>query len=596
MRIALSVFLVAALTTLAAVEPPKDQDSLIKRLPNWNDAAVLALMDLRAMPEIDQPFQRYLWITDGDTKTAQMMAAVPNIVSRGTEIFRPVPMGADKLLLMRMDLRLYAPRTQDLKDWLTTWEELRNEPRFSLLITKDTINQLVLDEGEAFPTVRKRVTHKTRLKGRNGKTKTIFTEVDADVSIKELKDLELARLIGRHVNLEVWQELVTRTQSQAPVVTHGYLLTRMLTTIQEDQLWKELYGGLYYEFAGVKENKTGKGTDEDLWFQDHLGLGDVAAGLTARKIYDRIRSDRRIGIWKSQVTGKPRAIDYAHGPNEGEGTGNWAISHDPRDKDIDVARHPMFNLLNLKDAAREAIWGKANGFHGYAMFDGNGKLAREVPFDVAVNRKIPGPHTARLQGGIGCISCHETESEGWQPLRNDVRDLLPAILGDTARAKETIPDTLDELRSKYAGDPTKWLNRGRDDYSAAFLKATGPLDKDDPANKGIVKTAGALMWKVYVEHNYEPVTAHTFLRDLGLDAPEKDSPKVLRALLQPTPDQVQGLGVPMDVRLLALMQGQSINRVDSDLVFGFAAVQAQRKLAAAKPKEDKKEQPKEQPK
>lgn len=605
MRIA-SILLLALVATIPAVEPPVAKqpvpapaptDPIFKKLPDENDAAALALMDLRTVPEADQPFMWYVWIEGGSPQMAQAMSAVPNIDSQATKIYRPTPVIAGKLVLLRMDLRLYAPRVAELKEWLALREEFRNDPKFSLFITKDTIKQLVIQEGESAPTFSRRVTKTRRVKGRNGKTRSVTAESLEDVSVKDIKDLELVRLVGRNLNPEVWRELTARTNSQAPIVSHRYFLFRMLSTIQEKGLWKEVYGGLYYEFAGIRENKTGKGTDEDLWFQDHIGLGDVQAGLTAKKIYDRILSDSKVAMWKSRITGKVRAIDYGHGPNEKDGTGNWAVTHDPFDEDIDYGRHAMYNLAKLKDRAREGIWGRPNGMHGYVMFNDAGKLQREVPFQVAANRKIPSPNTVRLQGGIGCMSCHEVEAEGWQPLRNEVQDLLAALAGDTSNAKATIPEVLERLQGQYQGDPTEWLNRGRNDYSRAVLTATGVLDRvNDPLGKNIVKTLGAMLTKEYMDYYYEPIDARAALLDIGLDAPEdvpgphqldfvQPSIKVLRAVFPLDGGQDLGLGIPIDVTLLALQKGQSVGRTDWDKFRGFAAPRLQMALAAAQKKQ-----------
>lgn len=547
----------------------------VVRLPNWSDAAAMALADIKTIPELDQLFMRYVWITNGEVETAKTLAAVPNIISRSTVIHRPFPLVKDKLILLRMDIRLYAPRTADLREWVAQWESLRNEPKFSLLITKDSLAGLVFAEGEVVPTVRQTVQKKRRVVNK-GKAKVITEEVDEEIPITQAKNIDLARFVGKHVDPATWSELIQRTGSEAPIISHGYFVTRVLATIQDAGLFKELYGGLYYEFAGIKENATGKGTDEDLWFQDHIGLGDIANGLTARKIYDKLRSDKRIAAWKSNVTGKVRAVDYGHGP-QGEDSGHWAVSHDGRDQDIDNSRHPIFSLLNQKDFAREAIWARATGLHGYALFNGQGKLQREVPPDVAINREIPSPHTARLQAGIGCISCHETQAEGWQPLKNDVKELLGDILGDVSKVDKSIADTLDQIYGRYGGNPTKWLNRGRDDYSAAMLKATGPF-AGQGEQKAIVKTVGAKLWDIWIEYNYKPVDAQLAMRELGFECPKEKAVALFNSLLPPVENL--GVGVPEDVRILALKKGQSINRTDFDLVYSFVAARGQKTMAS----------------
>lgn len=580
-------------SAVAAVQPPAALPPEVKRLPTINDALLVAVADKRTLPEIDQPFMRYVYIDEGGIEAAKLFAWEINIVSRASVIHRPVPLGGGAVIVLRIDLRLYAPRDQDLKDWIDIWEELEFEPLLSLLITRDTVKQLVFVEGQEIPTVRQRVTRKvkrkvtvaaTKTKKASVKTVTRTVTEDRDVPITKAKDIDLVRIVGDHVDREAFDELSEATGSQAPLVSNSYFTRRALNTIQEDGLFKSLYSGLYFEFVGVKENKTGQGTDEDRWAEDHLGLGSVKAGITVAQIYDRLRSDQRAAIWRSRITGKPRRIDFGHGP-QGRGTqGNWAVTHDIRDKNVDIGNHAMFNLLELKDDAREAIWDKANGLHAYALFDGKGKLAREVPFDVAVNRQIPDPFTPRLQAGLGCISCHETQNDGWQGFTNDARELLGDILGDTANARKTIPDVRDRLLGLYGSsdlDVTKWLGRGRSDYAQATLAATGPFPGQGP-QANVVKVSGTKLWANYVNHVYKAVDARQFLRELGFDVEAKDAAKTLTVLLPPVEDL--GAGVPEDVRAIGLRRGQSINRSDADLFHGFAAARVLRTLESMKGK------------
>src|SRR4051812_30109542 len=88
------------------------------RLPTWADALAATLLDLKSLHPLDQPFQRYIWVTDGSPITAKAVVWGQNIISRATVIQRAEPLGKGKLLLLRLDLRSYAPSTADLKDYL----------------------------------------------------------------------------------------------------------------------------------------------------------------------------------------------------------------------------------------------------------------------------------------------------------------------------------------------------------------------------------------------------------------------------------------------------------------------------------------------
>lgn len=562
----------------------------IKMLPNVNDALALVKADLLTLATIHRPFMWYIWIDSGGIDQAKVAAWGVNVPSRTSDIERPVPLGKGSLIVLRLDLRLYAPTDTDIQEWLQIREEFQFEPKLSLLITKDTIKQLRFEEGDEIPTIRQTVTRTIKKKiaatGKK-KTKTIEEEVteELDVPITEAKDIDVVKLLPDHIDKTLFAEIVAMTGTKAPMVSWNYFRWRALNTIQDKGPFKAIYGGLYYELAGIKENKTGKGTDEDLWFQDHVGIGNIEAGVTAEKFYNKLRSDRRSAIWKSKFTGRVRRIDWGHGPSDGDGFGPWSITHDPLDADIDISQHALFNLLKLKDSAREAIWARPNGMHGYALFNGQGKLQREVPPELVVNTEIPVGHgPRRLQAGIGCISCHEAKADGWQPFGNDAKELLGDILGDTSNAKAGVFDTQDRIRRLYGSDPLvsgKWLTRGRDDYAAKTLAATGPW-VGQGAQVNIVRFAAEKLWTGYVDHLYKPVDAKQMLWEIGLDVPEGEVKDLFNRLVPPVQDL--GLGPPEDVRTLALRRGQSINRIDANFVHSFIAQRAAKTLNGLKGK------------
>ena len=109
-----------------------------------NDALALASLDVATIPPQDAVYTRYLWIRDGSYEGLQCCNLAMGYISRGTVIVRGVPLPlppvpGSKLLLLRIDLRNYAPRDKDLRELTSTFEEFRFDPRFNLLITKDTI-------------------------------------------------------------------------------------------------------------------------------------------------------------------------------------------------------------------------------------------------------------------------------------------------------------------------------------------------------------------------------------------------------------------------------------------------------------------------
>src|SRR5215469_10876450 len=107
------------------------------------EAVALALADAAAMNPYDRYFVRYLWCPNGQFKSANIAL---NVVSRGVSVVRAMPLSGGRLL--RVDARLYArfdPNSKDghnadIDDFLHTWEALRYDPAFALLITRDNAN------------------------------------------------------------------------------------------------------------------------------------------------------------------------------------------------------------------------------------------------------------------------------------------------------------------------------------------------------------------------------------------------------------------------------------------------------------------------
>lgn len=598
-------------------------------VPTFADAVLLADADSATIPPGDAPFQRYVWVVSGDPDDAKAVALTANYPSHATTIIRPRAVSAAGVLLMRLDLRAYAPRDEQLQEFLKLWEDYQNDPRASLLITKDTlVNARVF--GDAVPVVKvnrrieKRVEKvaaseewRTEVKvfehkggvltlpddtGRSEgekpagyyerelKFRTVkpaefevkVVEEQVEVKLTDVKDVDLVRLPGRHLPARAFADLTARLRTAAPVVSHDYWIARHLSTIRDKGLFAELYGGRYYQFMLFRRGQEGA-TDEDLIFES-LGLGNVKAGQTAAKLFEAVRSDQRVGMFKSGVTGKPRRIDFFRSPSNRDGTGVVSVTHDTLDKSIDVGQHAMMNLIEFRDDGREGIFEQRNGLHGFYIADGRGRLVDEAPPDLVADHTIPAPHGRRLQPAISCIRCHgAARDDGWKPAQNQVKLLIEKskrldVLGDTTNRAATVPDTLDRLAGLYGGDPErKLLPRARDDYAEAVLRATGPwAGSKDQADA--VNLAGARLSKIWADRHYQMVTPVIALRELGLVAAEQDAPAVLDAVLPPSVEDAALGAVPEDVRIGALLVGLPINRVDWDLVYGFAAPRAQRAL------------------
>ncbi len=550
----------------------------IRPLPVVNDALAMIAADLATLPPDSHPYTRYIWVTTGAHEDMQAVALTMNRLSRAAVILRPWPLKRGPVLVMRVDLRHYAPQfdgrnANDIEDWTRTWEELQFDPRLNLLLTQDTLAFAagIVPAEQDTVRVRRKQQADAKAETLDGKRRD-----DAEMKLADLKDLQdivVARLPGADLDPGIYARLVAMTGSQAPVVTHEYFLFRALSAIRDkdvSQLYDTVWGGLYYEFAGIRTGAK-KGTDLDVLLEE-LGIGNVAAGITADKVFDRLRSDQKIAKFRSDVTAGPRQISLLPSLSGRLDISSRFVSvtNDLKHANIDIGRHPLFNLLEIKPDAHEVIFTKANGLHGYALFNGAGKRQDEAPPDVARDNTIPNPHHQRLQPGIGCISCHEADgSDGWKPVANDAKVLTRSleIFGDVGQRERSVPDTLDRIAGLYQGEPERIFTRGRDDLAAAVLRSTGPWVESKKAQGDVAKLAAVREVAVYRGYVLDLVTPRRALAELGIDVDEADATKVLGRLL---PVRV-GLEDP---RLAALRAGLGLTRHDWGLAFGFAAARA----------------------
>lgn len=585
-------------------EQPKAK---ISPLPTPNDAVLLALLDIKSRPEADRPFIRYLWIPDGSIDAIRAASFSINTISRSGVINRPVPVVLSKILnpkamqrgkvvLLRLDLRHYAPGVGNLKEYLTLWEDLQFDPRFNLLITKGALKLISLKlphwQGKGWVcSWRKEKCPDYVFRGKTYSAKWArFVELrDFRIGQLDLKNVEVVRFSLPTIDPRARASLELETNSQAPIITDAYFNYRVLSAIQDKGLYSVIYGGRYYDFAGIRKSaKKGK-TDEDQLLED-LGLQE-----NARALFAKLNSDRRAGIFRSLVTGKPRQMEFFRIPASGfdVSTGLISITHDLKDQDIDVDTHPIFNLLNFKDQAREVIWERANGLHGYALFNGDGARQDEAPPDVVKDHTIPAPHSGRLQPAISCISCHQTEgSDGWKKVVNDVKVFVNSrqkldIFGDVGQRNQAISETVDRVAALYKGEPENAFIKGRDDYARNVLYSTGPWP-ELKAQVQIVKAASTAVVKRWRDYWYDTVTPQQALRELGLEVGPKDAKNVFNALMKPDVraavpvPEIGDVIIPEDPRIGALKAGLSIPRSDWDLVYAFAAERALHNLSQQK--------------
>jgi hypothetical protein len=586
-------------------QPPQEEKSA---QATENDALRLSAADLITLPPDDAYYTRYLWIPSASVNHARAASYTLNLISRAPIIYRPVPLGKGPLMVLRVDLQQLAATEQHLAELVQTWEEFQYDPRFSLLLTKGTIEFAV---GIKIP--KKKVT-RSRFedvkvpvpegwKHTDGKTyysRWEKKEVKETVEVEALDDTDVIRQVSPHLDFRLVEQLVDGSQSQAPVVSLPYFVGRALRQVQDKGAYRTIYGGLYYRFRGIRKGFK-KGTDEDNYFSD-LGVGNVGRGVRARDVFNQQQSDARIAVAQSAITGRPRRVDFLRtlSGHVNFNTGFLSITQDLKRDSIDIDTHPLMNLdpfSVVRFDAKESIRELTNGLNEFALWNGNGDLLDQATDDVAVDTTIPSPYGTVLEPAIGCVRCHANEA-GWRIVHNDVTDLRKTldVFDDIGARKKTVKyhgreynqqEAITRIVGLYAGDPeVTALPRAREDYARAILKATGPW----PGSKDqtdIVRLASGEVSSIFASEFYRTLTAVDALHDLGVVWQGKDpkaAGKKLGEVLALDPAAVQAgtiyiyplrPGDPTlrieDARGGLLLSGKALVRSDYDLWYSFMA-------------------------
>jgi len=346
--------------------------------------------------------------------------------------------------------------------------------------------------------------------------------------------------------------------------THAKLLAELNVSpalvYRLDWFLSQLLDSAYYDFMQFGDNLESVLTT--------VGVDEVLA--------QRINGDQRVAIFSSNVTGKPRRVDRIQGAAGRFNTSAVWITRDLFDEQAAIASHPIYNLLAFEEDGSEIIFERPNGMHGFVLVNSAGKLVREAPPNLVSDHTIPAPHTRRLRPAISCIRCHG-DQEGLQSVSNDVRTLLSVgaidVLNDFGNAKTSREELLDRLAGLYAGDFTRRIKLGRDDYSLATRIATAITTRPEGLT---VPEASAIVSELYGEYVYNSVDAETACRELGYNP--GDDPRTTLSQILPTlpPDPQSGLTLE-DPTAAALRAGISVRRIDFERIYSTARLLVSRK-------------------
>jgi len=383
-------------------------------------------------------------------------------------------------------------------------------------------------------------------------------------------------VIAPHLQQQEAVTLAGLSLSTGAIYRADFLLAKMLSTLE---------GGRYYDFLQVQRVATKDGSNPQAEWLATLGVFEE----TTRNL----AADQRSAIFRSGVTGKPRMLAVFYGLGRG---GNLvSITFDVADEDVQAGQHPIRNLLQFDDRAREIIVERPNGTHAFALTNDAGEFQDAAPDNVARDHTVPAPHTARLQPAISCIRCHGAH-DGWQPFGNDVKRILSSrldVFSDVGRDDLTREQKVDLLAGLYAGEldtPDGPIGRGRRDYSSTVYRIFGPVNPfTDAADASPVSVVSAKVAEIFASYRYDVVTPERACQELGLLVEVGQGVQGLERLLgEATP------GVAVDPIAGTLRAGVAVNRPD------FEAAYPDMALAVAvqhgyRPTQALKNQPKEKP-
>ena len=443
-------------------------------------ATFIALQDAAALPVEVRPFVRYVYIPDGTAESRGAISFLANAAIYTSAQVQQAVAVSDHIV--RLD---FLEGGGDLK----TWERLWPDPLFSVAFGG---------------VVRKEITVPPYLAS-DGKTYT-------------RKVIEQRLIFPAHV-LPHAQPLADLLGTNVPIIDARVLVVRSLSTVDQG------YGdGLYYSFAGIKASTDKNQSDEELFY--------AGFGIDLKRARKNLVVSRA-AILNRELNNKLSAVEIVQGEAHPATTdGKIFATFDLQDRDADVGRDPIENLLGFVDAgqhrASEVIAPRRNGLHLFALFDAAGKLQVEVPPDVAVWSGVPAGHTNRLIPGIACIACHSIGKEmGLRTFANDARD-LPALFDFADK------NSRERLRSEYGFSLDRPIAESRGYYADACFLATNGMS---------VEEIGKAVFGLWENYLYQPVTSQSALLDLGIETADAKAASVRMAEIKTANPYLQSLTI-----------------------------------------------------
>lgn len=513
-----AILLCAALLSAGQVqgppEPKPDKAPVAHRVPTPTEAVQWAALHIQTLPPGVRPHIRYLWDHKGNIFRGKVATFVLNkAVSHASTAVRARLVDNTKNQLWFVNLRELWPEPEDYVRGHKIWESLdiRNG-YFHDVVQVNKVEDVVVD--------RKRVSVSPYR--HNGRWYDYKIKL-----IKEPKVVGVAQTAKYARHCDPNQTGAIEVLSQTTGSNNAIMRLDQFCVLSSTTL----DGGRYYDWLNLprntrlaklakKFNDTGKLTSDE-WHWVRNTQSDQAKFLALHganeELVKSLDATNKAGLFRSNVAyKKPRRIDvfYGVGTRPANGIPIVTITHDIALGDRDPKQHPIRNLRDFDDRAREIICVRPNGMLVYALFDDFGSLQDKVPDDIAKDHIAEIPYSGELQPMLGCVRCHGPEA-GYRSFRNDVLHMWRSkqknnqgfFAFDDLDSEETVSEVLDEIEGDYKFDPrySTVLDAARRQYAVAVKSLTGET----------VESMSAGLAKMYAEYYYDAVTPQVACYELG---------------------------------------------------------------------------------
>lgn len=423
-------------------------------VPQPADAIRLANQDIKTVAPDDQPYTRYLWLTDATParrkRTWLATAGLVNSLSLSRRIVSPVLVAADssirdfrqivkeeewgQVVLLRINLRDYRQTPQQ-------WDKAANpvlEPLFHVF-TKVPYDKgtYKYKDGRDYPAGEERMV---------AFAPWLIGPLNEKLNEQGFVPERLKELI----------ELVVLTgYSPAPVVEARNWV--WMTAIDFDR------GEVLVDGKEDKSNSIG--------YYSWLGIKDQKSFEKLVRINRDVRALRE-AVSRSGIANEARAVDR-FGRNDGAWYTYDQVNQRGRDR-----RNPL-NFIDrdeLEFDATEAFGLMDNGWWAVALFTNKGVLQQSAPDGVGYNHKSL-TNDGKIHVCLTCFGCHDAAAGngGLQPFRPYFRDTYatpgPAALAFFRKGRDR--KVAERLEEEYLTPLDQWADGDKRSYAAAVEQATG---------------------------------------------------------------------------------------------------------------------------